>query len=236
MKKSLLKRPGQALRLTAVACGLLGLLLRFWLEVDAIDDRGLLIAGHPAQISLWALGLGMTAALFLVTFRYQNTKKKAPAPKKNTMTAVGCIPAIIALALSMLQTEDLGMILLSAITLAGLVTVALCRYLGKTPPMPAHGILCVWMVVMLLRLYRTWSFDPQLHDYCFQLLAYVALSVASYQYAAMDNGLGSDRKLWFWSLLAGFLCLTTLNAGIQYLAFGIWALTNLPAPKLRKVS
>ena len=39
MKKSLLKRPGQALRLTAVACGLLGLLLRFWLEVDAIDDR-----------------------------------------------------------------------------------------------------------------------------------------------------------------------------------------------------
>ena len=236
MKKSLFKRPGQVLRLAAVICGLAGLALRFWLEADAIDGKGLLILSHPAHLSLWVLGLGTLAVLALGTFRFQNSKKKAPAPKKNIPAGLGCLPAIGALAWSMIQGETIPMILLVAVTLAGFVTLALCRFFGKTPPVVANGILCVYAMVMLLQMYRTWSFDPQLHDYCFQLLAHVALALAAYQHAAMDGGLGSDRKLWFWSLLAGFLCLTALNAGIQYLAFGIWALTNLPAPKLRKVS
>ena len=54
MKKSLFKRPGQVLRLAAVICGLAGLALRFWLEADAIDGKGLLILSHPAHLSLWA--------------------------------------------------------------------------------------------------------------------------------------------------------------------------------------
>lgn len=234
MKTSLLKRPGVGLQLTAVLGGILGLFLRFWLEADAIDDRGLLELGHPAHLSLWVLGLGMAVFLALATFRYQNTTKKAPAPKKNTVAAVGCIPGILVLVWSMIQAENLLTILLTALALVGLTTVALSRFMGKTPPLFAHGFLCIGLTIMLLDLYRTWSFDPQLHHYCFQLLACVALSVASYQYAAMDGSLGSDRKLWFWSLMAGFLCITAMNAGPAYPAAAIWVLTGLPKPRLRK--
>ena len=214
----------------------MGLVLRFWLENAAIDGRGLLELGHPAHLSLWMLGLGMTAFFALATLRYQNTTKKAPPPKKSLPAALGCVPAIVSLALSMLQADNLVILLLSAMTLAGLVTVALSRFLGKTSPVLSQAAICVWMVMMLLQMYRNWSFDPQLHDYCFQLLAYVALSVASYQYAAMDGGMGSDRKLWFWSLMAAFLCITAMDAGFEYLATAVWVLSGLPKPRLRKAS
>ena len=235
MKTSILKRPGTALKLVAVGGGLVGLSLRFWLEAKAIDDKGLLISGHPAHTGLWVLGLGIVALMALWVIRYQPTPKKAPAPKSSTPAALGCIPPMLVLIWSLIQADTIPTIVLSALALAGLATVALCRFMGKKVPLVAHIILCGWLVFLLIQTYRTWSFDPQLHHYCFQLLAYVALTLTAYQHAAMDHGMGNQRKLWFWSVTAAFLCITTAGAGLQYLALAIWVLTDLPIPRLKKV-
>lgn len=237
MKTSILKRPGSVLKLVAVIGGLLGLLFRFWLEMDAIDDKGLLIPGHPAHICLWILCLTVFPVLLLGSVRFQGATKKVPIPKRAPLAALGCVPAIMLLMLDIInnfQTVHAVFTLLSVMVLASLIVLALARLRGKTPPVLSHTAICVWMVVMLLQMYRDWSFDPQLHNYCFQLLAFVALSLATYQQAALDGGMGNFRKLWFWSLSAGFLCLTCLNAGVHYTAAAIWVLTNLPIPRVRK--
>ena len=236
MKTSILKRPGSALRLVAVLGGVIGLLLRLWLESSAIDDRGLLISGHPAHIALWVLGLTMVTLMALWVIRYQPTAKKAPTPKKSIPAGLGCIPTLLLLVWFLIQADNLPIILLTALLLAVFVTVALCHFLGKKPPLLTYGIICGWMVVLLLQMYRDWSFDPQLHDYCFQLLAYVALMVTAYQHTAMGEGIGHYRKLWFWSMTAVFLCIMSANMGLQYVPLAIWVITDLPEPKVKKAT
>ena len=164
MKTSLLKRPGAVLKLVAVICGLLGLLLRFWLETGAIDDKGLLITGHPSHICLWILCVVVLAVLFLGTRRFQGPVKKAPPHKPDPIAALGCVPAIALMAIEILgqfQNSHVAITLLSVMVLSGMVMLALARLRGKTPPFLSHTSICIWMVVMLLEMYRDWSFDKE---------------------------------------------------------------------------
>ena len=63
--------------LLALALGLVAAGCRFLLYALGMDEKGLLVAGHPAAIALWIVTAGgiLTAALAALTFREDN---KAP--------------------------------------------------------------------------------------------------------------------------------------------------------------
>lgn len=50
-----------------LAAGALGLLLRIWLYSTGIDETGLLVSGHPAEIFIWLLAVGVPMILWFAT-------------------------------------------------------------------------------------------------------------------------------------------------------------------------
>ena len=58
-----LSRKSNQLKLLLTAAGLLGLLLRFALLQTAIDEKGLLVTGHWADIGSWLLSAAMVGVI-----------------------------------------------------------------------------------------------------------------------------------------------------------------------------
>ena len=85
-------------------------------------------------------------------------------------------------------------------------------------------------MVRLVSHYRHWSTDPQLQDYCFQLLAIVFLMLATYYRAAFDVDMGRRRPLVICHLAAVYFCCLSLIDGSSlcyYLPLIAWIFTDL---------
>ena len=217
--------------------GLLALLLRQLMASAAIDDKGLLISGHPLWIGLWVLTAAAVLVLLLGTRTIQGPDTYRDSFPASMLAALGCVPVLIPTlqdAMAQFHGGSLIPALISILAAMSFVVAALCRLTRKQIPFLCHGLICVCFALKMLGLYQTWSFDPQLHDYCFQLFACIALTITAYQHAAFDAGKGSHRLLWFWGLAAVYLCFACLDSGLFYAAGGSWALSNLTSLRIRR--
>jgi len=119
-----------------------------------------------------------------------------------------------------------------------MVMTGLCRFKGMRPNFLFHTVICLFFVVWLISRYQSWSADPQLHDYCFQLLATVCAMLFGYHRAALDLKSGNRRALVTVGLLGTYFCCLSVAASdsaLFYAAIGAWMVTNLgvldiPAP------
>ena len=225
------------LKLVACGGGIGGLALMYWLETTAIDGKGLMVPLHPAWISLWALTVIMLAMFWVCTRSVQGPAAYESAFPGSLTAAIGCVPAMILplqTATASFQNGQFPTAILPALTALAFLLAALCRLTGKRTPFLCHVILCVWLALEMLNLYRAWSFEPRLHLYCFQLFATAALTMTACQFAAFGADKGNHKALWFWSLTAGFLCLLSINHGLFYAAGAAWVLTNLSTLSRRK--
>lgn len=217
--------------------GLLALLLRQLLASTAIDGKGLLISSHPLWIGLWVLTAAAALALLLGARTIQGPASYRDSFPDSLLASLGCIPLLVTAmrdATENFRTGSLITALIAILAAVCLVITALCRLTRKQVPFLCHCLLCVHFALKMMELYQTWSFDPQLHDYCFQLFACIALTITAYQLAAFDAGKGSHRLLWFWGLAAVYLCFACLDSGLFYAAGGSWALTNLSSLRIRR--
>ena len=247
MKKLLTPRN---LKLLTPGCGILGLLLRLLLTTG-IDGKGLLVPFHPAWIALLALTCAVFAALLLSGGNIRGSMNyKASFPRSVPAPVAGVAAAIAAIASLMrhLQTDPFTAMPPSIVTTAifyltaavmvlaaaSFVLAGLCRLTERKVPFLMHVVICVWFAMEMLNFYRAWSFDPQLHEYCFQLLACIALTMTAYQLASFDIDQGSHRKLWFWGLAATYLCCLCLDSGLFYIAGADWAWSNLTTLRRRQ--
>ena len=218
-------------------CGGAGMLLRLWL-FSTENSLGFIQQGHISQILLLLLtGIFLTALFFTVRSLRQGNKYAFNFPA-SPVSAVGSILA--ALGIGIACGTDLvtaaGNTMGVASAVVGLLAAlsflwsAKCRWEGSRASVLLHGCVCVWLMLRLLSLYRTWSADPQLEDYCFQLLALVLCMLAAYQRAAFAQGLG-DRVRYSFFVLAGLYCCCLSLAGpdsiLVYLSLGIWLATDL---------
>lgn len=229
---SMSAKPNQ-LKLFIAASGLLGLLLRLVLLETALDEKGLLISGHWADVGVWLLTAAVIGMIFLFVGR-QKEVKEAALP--------GCIGALIA-ACGFLLSGDSAVTtvrlaaaepVLKILAAAALVAVAYCRFRGKTPSFLLHGTVCLYLALRMVCRYQLWSADPQLQHYAFYLGAHVAVMLGCYQQTALDAGSGDCRSLWRWCLAATYLCLTALPGSEDpffLLCCGIWMLSNLTGGK-----
>lgn len=234
------------LKLILPACGGLALALRVLLYATGVDEKGLFAPAHPAWIGILLL---TAAAAALIGLNLRTLRGPADYPAsfpRSPLGAAGCTLAAVSAVLAAFSHFRSGPVLFAGPSLTptlifylnGAVMVlaavsfaaaAFCRLGGKQTHFPLHCLICVYFAVRLLAMYQEWSFDPQLQNYCFQLLACIALTMTAYQLALFDLDKGSHRKLWAWGLSAVYLCCVCLGTAddLLFLAGGVWAFTNL---------
>lgn len=187
VKKSMLI-PG-----TALTCALVGLMtwvLRWRLLSTAVDEKGLLAAGHPLSIISWVLAVGMVL-LAVLCFRKMPEKIAVPGSQLSAVLRA----LAMAIACILFWEEDL---LGKAAALAAAVTavVSLASLAVKKEKLPAAALdipMLIFFLLCLLSRYQVWSAEPELQRYGFSLLALVCLMVATYQRSAVSLGLAKGR-------------------------------------------
>lgn len=218
----------------AAASGLAVAGLRAWLYAVALDEKNLLISFHPLELLLWAV-TAVTVVVLVLQVRKLPKACETAAPS-GVAAALGCfalaaalVPELLELAGNAAALMDRLCLPVGAVAIPGMIFVGICRLRGKMPFFGCHVVLCVWICLHLVVIYRVWSGDPQLMDYVLPMLANVCLGLFAYQLAAWEAGTLSLRGLLSWGLLTVFFCAASLGSAspLFYVAGAFWALTNL---------
>lgn len=206
------------------------------------DGRNLLVPGHWSVWVLWFVTLAFAAALLILssTISSRGTDTCRPSPA----AAAGCFLLGAALLISLFRsfgdfpmTADLLIWVLGLCAAMGMFAVGISRFSGKKPYFLMHAVLCLYIALRTVAMYRRWSADPCLQDYGFYITAHATLMLASYHHAAFDAGMGNHRLLWVCSLGAVFFSCAALSRCDEKLlmaAFALWAFTNLTVLPVRK--
>lgn len=226
-----------SLKYLVPAAGGLGLALRVLLYATGIDGRGLLVRGHWAATALCILSAAVLAGVFLLTRKLDGAVDHGAAYPASKAAAAGAFVAMLGLGLTTVRefatfSNRLHLIawLLGLCATLFMGCIGICRLKGKKPSFLLGATVCLYFALRMVSRYQRWSADPQLYDYCFYLMAYVALMLTAYQHAAFDADMGSHRSLWLYSLMAVYLCCVSLKGTSDtflLLGCGIWAFTNL---------
>lgn len=228
----------------ALVCGGIGMLLRSWL-LSTENSLGFVARGHISEILLLVLTAAFLVVLFLSTRTLQQGNKFRFNFPASPFAAIGTVLASIGIAIAsvtdLLTAGDFMASLAACLGLlatAALLYAARCRWIGEHPPILSYAAVCLWLMLRLIGLYRTWSADPQLEDYCFQLLGVVCCMLASYHRAAFSADDGHRPEYVFFSLSSVYFCCLSLagpDSILLYLSLGAWLYTDLcnltPMPK-----
>ena len=225
------------LPLFTLLCGGIGALLRVWLYATGLDEEGLLASAHPAGILVLILS-ALTVGFLLWFLRHFNTHGKYTHQfPSSVFGAVGSFAG----AAGLLLTAMVGLVrhetsfaliagILGVAAAAAMAFTGLCRLKALRPSFLFHMIICLFFVLQLISQYQSWSADPQLHDYCFQLLATVCAMLFAYHRAALDLKSGSRRPLVVTGLLGTYfncLSLVATDHTLFYAGLTAWMVTNL---------
>lgn len=226
------------LSLTALL-GLLGTFVHHRMLYTGLDEKGLLIPGHPMTAALWALCLGFLAAAFGIcrlqrdcgTFR----EHFPPCKIRGAMSMGGGVAVILYGVTLVLQPQPAVGILAIAAGLSMAFT-GLCRFRGKHPNPMFHCIVCVFFIVRLVLSFQGWSADPQLQDYVVQLMACISLMLFAFHRASCDANMMNPKRTAFFSLCAAFFCLASLaDSSMALLFIGAGAWSTGAAPTLEPI-
>lgn len=230
---------------TALVLGAAAFGLRTGLYSFAVDQRGLLVSGHPLSYALWAVVM-FGAAFLLWNVRkldgsnvYEdNFSSSTPAAFSCGLMALGLLMTVklqspVGTGAAVLLWRILGILCIPAMVWAGV-----SRGQGKKPFFGTHAVLCLFLLIHMIGRYQLWSANPQLQDYVFELLAAISLTLFSYYCAAFEADMGSRRMQLATGLLAVLLCPVALagsEPGWLYVYGTVWVLFNLctltPPPK-----
>lgn len=234
MKKSLnvYRFPAAVLVLGAVCLG-----LRQGLYAAALDERNLLLRGHPLTAVLWAV-VFLSAALVLLrvrkldgSARYEDNFAPSPAGAYGSFLLAGGIGlTVLTNTPGMAGTLGLLWQVLGLLAVPLLLWAGICRLRGKVPSFLIHGELCLFLLIHVMNQYQRWCGDPQLMDYVFALFGALTLSFFAYYTAAFGAGCGKRRMQLGAGLLAVLFCTAALSVDeypFLYLGGIVFALTNL---------
>lgn len=213
-----------------MGAGGLGLALRIWL-FSAIDDKGLLPVGHPADYTLYILTALTLGILYLAT------RKWKPQPG-NAYLIHTCACAIGGLGLILSAVRDFsgtstGIAYAStiAILIGGLVLLCMAVLKGFRKQLPYWLPAALTVVLMLntVAQCRAWGAEPQLQVYFFPLLASIFLILSAYHKTVFTAKQKSAKLLAFFSQGALFFCCLSLNTPQWPFYFGMlcWAAAQL---------
>lgn len=216
--------------------GSLALMCRLWLQLDGIDEKGLFVSGHIADVVSIVL-LAVTAGIvYLCTRPLLGRSKQDPFPQ----SALGGIGSMLGgvglIATGLLEGANaagspFGVIDLVLGCAAGLALIlaGINRLTGKSSSYLLSCTVLVYFLVHLISRYRLWSTETALQAFFFPLLASVFLTLMVFQRTCLDAGYGDRRMYVFTNQMALFCCLASMTGShpVFYLAMMIWCLTGL---------
>lgn len=225
------------LPLWTLLAGGVGLLLRVWLMTAGVDQKGFIIPGHLAGILLFLLVLGAMIALFFLTRDLVEASKYAFNFPASEISCYGAFVAASGIGISSfvdifvaIDALEVVAALLGLASAGLLVLAGLFRRKGTAPSLLIHIGICVYLMLRLICYYRHWNSDPQILDYCFQLVATACLMLSTYQRATFDAQDGKRRPYAFLSLATIFFSCISLVGWSNILFFFsviIWQITDL---------
>lgn len=228
-----------ALPAAAVGLGIAGYMLRTALYVVGVDQKNLLVRGHPLEIILWictAAALGVSLLDGMGTPRVEGYDR---CFRKSLVSALGHILAASGILLAVLRQEQQSnpVELLWKLTGMGgaalLCWAGLCRAMGKRPFFGGYALACVFLALHLVGHYRSWCADPQLQNYVFAFLGTLLMMLFTYLQAAFCVDMGKSRLQRMVGLLAMYCCFVALpntqNPEL-YFSCGLFAVSSLCAP------
>jgi hypothetical protein len=228
----------------ALVLGGLAFLCGVWLYTTGVDQRALLIPGHPGAIGLWVLSAVMVVLSILLTRELSGKMRYERAFPASIPAAVGtalCAAGIAITAFGELTAKtDVVTTVTGAVGLLAAVAlgfVAWCRFAQVRPHfLPMCAVVAYLMMHMLCR-YRVWSAEPELLRYFFALAGTVLLTLAMYQRLAFAVGLGNRQIYTLLSMVGAFCALAAIPGdGDKWFLVGMaaWAMTDLCNLNLRK--
>ena len=225
------------LPLILLAPGIAAAMLRVRLYAVALDEKGLLLSGHPLRFALWAAVAAGAALIAAMVWKQQGEKTyaanftgSAAAGSAGFLMAATVLTMALNTVLPASETIALVWKILGFLAAPALVWTGIRRSREKTPFFAGHGLLCLFLLLYAVSRYQLWSGNPQLQDYVFELLAILALVLFSYHHAAFEADMGSRR----WLLASGMAVLLLAPAAIPgsatpglYAAGLVWAACDL---------
>lgn len=228
-----MKRNGKNLPHIMVILGIAMMTLRQRLAFGAVDEKGLLTAGHPLTYVLLAVAAVCMVLAILAALRMEESSNFAAASSVSALgdcifgLAIGLVVLRMGFGTSMLERICA---VVGILCVPGLLYSAWCRIKGKPVFFGSFAVVCVFMALYLVGRYRVWSSNPQLLDYLFAMISCVSLTMFAYQNAALCVGSGS-RRMWLASGLLtisfGAAALYAWDTMALYLGSVIWGLTTL---------
>ncbi len=218
----------------------MALVQRLLLYALAVDEKGLLIPGHPKEICLALLSLAVLGMLALGTWKLGNSGDFTPCFRPSREAKWGHWAAAAALALHLLTSQVQGpgsfdkvWLTLGLLTPLCLVLAGQARGQGKKPFFPLHLIPCLFLLLDLVGHYQQWSGDPQMQNYVFAVFGCAALMLYGMYCTAWDAGMDSRRMRLFMGLAAVYLLAAELgHTDSPWLCLGgmAWAMADLSRP------
>lgn len=197
--------------------GAIGAALRYWLFATGIDEKGLIVTDHPAQLLIWVLTLLVAVILVIATWNLKGPADYRSNFKRSIFGAAGFLFAAAAAVIvllprlqSAMEPLNIAGLALGGLSALSLLALAVLRFLGKRPNPIFLMIICAWLMVDLVLLYRQWSATPQVQNYCFSLLANVCVMLSVYYSATFAADMGNRQMHSLFHLLAVFFCLVSL--------------------------
>lgn len=231
MKKLLKNEP--ILALTALL-GMFAGYLRHLMFTTGMDEKDLLIPGHPTAIVLWAVSLGFLAFAYLIS---RNQTILAPFRAHFPQCKIRGSMSILGGALVSLYGAKevlLSQLLVGIFAfIAGICMIftGICRLRGKHPSPMFHCGVCVFCIIRLVLSFQGWSANPQLQDYVLQLMACISLMMFAFHRASCDANQINPKRTAFFSLCASFFCLASLSdssLSLLMLGAGLWSVGAAP--------
>jgi chromate transport protein ChrA len=222
---------------SVVLMGLMAMSVRRLLYLTAVDEKNLLVRGHPLGIALMLITAAVLGYILLSAVKEKNSGEFAENYRRSIPAAVGHLVMAGGIYVTVsggtpMMAGYLG-ILWKVLGFAAPVCLLLAgvdRLLGKKPFFLLHMIPCLFLMVHIVDHYRFWSSNPQLQDYLFALLGAVALMLFGFYSAAMDADCGNRRMVRGMGLAAVCLCLVETAVSYETVLYAggvLWALTGM---------
>lgn len=233
---------GTALGALTLGGGLLGLILRLYLNAHCIDPEGLLHRGCVIHGALVVLSVGVLLGLFFLCRGMGNDPRFRRNYRPSTGAGV-CLflaaPCFLAYGIQNLGAEADVFGRLTAMLAFFMIPIMIWLGLSRLEGKPCAFLFplggCLFLTVRLICQFRRWSTDPVIEDYASALLANVLAMLGAYHTAGFSLGDGSRQRSLFFCLGAIFFSLLSLADGSGGLFFSLgvilWMLGILPRMK-----
>lgn len=223
--------------LLGLALGLVGAGCRFLLYALGVDEKGLLVPGHPAAIALWVVTAAAVLAAVLAAMTFREDNKAPDETCRSIPEALGTAVMALGVLSTLLLPENNGIAtllrlhrILSVLAFFCLLAAAVFRLMGKPVPFGCYAGAAVFFFVHVVTRYRAWSGNPQMADYLHALGAGLCLSLVSYYETALVVGLGGRRQRFALGILGIFCCVAAAARGeypALHLCGAVWILSVL---------